>query len=62
MKAADTKYNIACLYRQQGETIMAKNLFQEAAAVYTDVYGAQHSETMDALNQAEQEGGEGGET
>ena len=49
---ADTKYNIACLYRMQGDNIQAKKLFQEAAAVYRTVYGANHTETVDALNQA----------
>ena len=52
LSVANTKYNIALLYRRQGNTIQAKTLFHEAAAVYTAVYGAKHSETIDALNQA----------
>ena len=43
VKVADTKYNIALLYRQQGDKVQASTLFQEAAAVYTNVYGADHS-------------------
>ena len=52
---ADTKYNIACLYRDQGDKVQARALFREAAAVYTTVYGADHSETVDALDQAEED-------
>ena len=54
LDVANTKYNIALLYRRQGNTIhwQARNLFHEAAAVYTAVYGANHSETIDALDQA----------
>ena len=52
INVANTKYNIACLYRRQGNSSQARNLFQEAAAVYATVYGANHSETIDALNQA----------
>jgi hypothetical protein len=58
---ANTKYNSAVLYRRQGNNIQARILFHEAAAVNTIVYGprpllgsrtANHSETIDALNQA----------
>jgi hypothetical protein len=49
---ANTKYNNACLYRNQGDNVQSKKLFREAAEVYTQVYGANHSETVDAFNQA----------
>ena len=59
VNVANTKYNIALLYRRQGNTIQARNLFREAAAVYTAVYGANHSETIDALDQAKKWHGSG---
>ena len=52
MSVANTKYNIALVYRQQGNNIQARNMFSEAAAVYQTVYGSNHSETIDALDQA----------
>ncbi len=50
--SANTKYNMALIHRNQGENNQARILFREAAAVYAQVYGADHSETIDALNQA----------
>jgi hypothetical protein len=52
---ARTQNNIACLYRDQGDKVQARALFREAAEVYTTVYGADHSETVDALDQAEED-------
>ena len=53
VSVADTKFNIAVLYRKQGKNIIqSRDLFLEAAAVYTTVYGANHSKTTTALNQA----------
>ncbi len=54
VSSADTKYNMANIYRKQGDNNQARCLFQEAAVVYTKVYGAEHSETIDALNQAKE--------
>ncbi len=52
MSVANNKYNIALMYRGKAYNFRARNLFHEAAAVDTTVYGANHSETIDALNQA----------
>jgi hypothetical protein len=49
---ADMKYNLARVYRRQGDHIKADNLFQEAAAVYATVYGSNDSRTLYALYQA----------
>jgi tetratricopeptide (TPR) repeat protein len=54
VSSANTKYNMALIYRDQGQINQARILFQEAAAVYAQVYGADHSETVDALNQAKE--------
>ncbi len=58
VSVATTKYNIAPVYRKQGNNIQARTLFQEAAAVFTTVYGpyygANHRHTTAALNQAQQ--------
>ncbi len=54
VSSADTKYNMANIYRKQGDNNQARCLFQEAAVVYAKVYGAEHSETIDALNQAKE--------
>ena len=49
---ADTKYNIAALYKTQRILEEASQLFLECEQIYTKVYGAQHSETVDAAIQA----------
>ena len=54
VSSANTKYNMALIHRKQGDNNQARILFQEAAAVYAQVYGADHSETIDALNQAKE--------
>ncbi len=54
VSSANTKYNMANIYRKQGDNNQARCLFQEAAVVYAKVYGAEHSETIDALNQAKE--------
>ena len=52
VSSANTKYNMALIHRNQGENNQARILFREAAAVYAQVHGAEHSETIDALSQA----------
>ena len=54
VSSANTKYNMALIHINQGENNQARILFQEAAAVYAKVYGAEHSERIDALNQAKE--------
>jgi hypothetical protein len=49
---ADTKYNIANLYKNQGKLEEARQLYLECEQIYTKVYGAQHSETLDAARKA----------
>ncbi len=48
---ANTMYNMELIYRKQGDNNQARILLQETVAVYAKVYGAEHSETNDALNQ-----------
>ena len=49
---ATTKYNIALLYKNQGKLGEARQLYLECEQIYTKVYGAQHSETLDAARKA----------
>jgi tetratricopeptide (TPR) repeat protein len=51
VSVANTKYNIAIIYRKQNQISKAKLLFSEAGDVYEAVYGADHSETIDAREQ-----------
>jgi tetratricopeptide (TPR) repeat protein len=54
VSSANTKYNMALIHRKQGDNNLnqARILFQEAAVVHAKVYGAEHDETIGALNQA----------
>ena len=49
---ADTRYNMALLFKQQDMNAKAKELFLLCAASYEKFYGADHSETTDAVRQA----------
>ena len=49
---ANTKYNIAFVYKNQGKLGEARQLYLECEQIYTKVYGAQHSETLAAARQA----------
>ena len=49
----DTLYNMAILYKKQSECRSAVEMLRKAAAVYTVSYGADHSKTLTALQQAE---------
>jgi len=49
---ANTKYNMARLLNKQGELVRAGGLFRESAAIYSKVLGAEHEETLDALERA----------
>ena len=49
---ADTKYNMALLHEKRGERHLAKQLYLECEAVYATVYGPDHSETIDAKQEA----------
>ncbi len=57
VSSANTKYNMALIHRKQGDNNQARILFQEAAVVHSKVYGAEHSETIGALNQAKERDG-----
>ena len=52
VSVADTKYNIAGLYRKQGNQVQARELFRQAGSVYSKVYGEMHKETVDVFAQA----------
>ena len=52
MSLADTKYNMALLHKKRGERHRAKELFLECEAIYATVYGPDHSETIDAKQEA----------
>ncbi|KAJ1480858.1 hypothetical protein T484DRAFT_1809335 [Baffinella frigidus] len=46
---ATTKYNMASSLEEQGELARAGGLFRESASIYSKVLGAEHEETLDAL-------------
>ena len=45
---ADSKYNMALLHKGRSETDRARQLFSECQEIYAQVYGPDHSETVDA--------------
>ena len=49
---ADTKYNMAILHQKRGERKEAKQLWLECQAIYAKVFGADHSKTAGAAQQA----------
>ena len=49
---ADTKYNMAILHKKRGESKVAKQLWLECQAIYAKVFGADHSKTTNAAQQA----------
>ena len=53
---ADSKYNIAKLHETQGDVEEAKKLFLECEQIYAEVYGQDHSETLDAARRAQNVG------
>ena len=53
VSVADTKYNIALVYKRQGAIAQARRLFGEAGSIYSNVYGAAHSKTLEAFGQAQ---------
>ena len=55
---ADSKYNIADLHETQGDVEEAKKLFLECEQIYAEVYGQDHSETLDAARRAQNVGQE----
>ena len=57
---ADSKYNIAELHETQGDVEEAKTLFLECEQIYAEVYGQDHSETLDAARRAQNVGQECG--
>jgi tetratricopeptide (TPR) repeat protein len=52
VSVANTKYNMAFVHRRLGNKNDAQQSFRAAASIYAAVYGAGHSETIDALRQA----------
>ena len=48
-----TLYNMANLYKKQSKVRSAEEMYRKAAAVYGASYGIDHSETLDALQQAD---------
>jgi tetratricopeptide (TPR) repeat protein len=57
VSVADTKYNIALAQIKQGNKANAQNSFQEAGLIYSQIYGAEHRMTVQALEQAKRAGG-----
>ena len=55
---ADSKYNIAEIHETQGNVEEAKKLFLECEQIYAEVYGQDHSETLDAARRAQNVGQE----
>ena len=53
VSVANTKYNIALVFRTQGNREQSQELFRQAGKIYSKVYGESHSETVDAFAQAE---------
>mmetsp|Transcript_45578 Transcript_45578/g.109681 ORF Transcript_45578/g.109681 Transcript_45578/m.109681 type:complete len:390 (-) Transcript_45578:154-1323(-) len=49
---ANTQYNMALVHKSMNKQEEAKRLFLRCAEVYAKVYGADHSETLDAKKQA----------
>ncbi|KAJ1495378.1 hypothetical protein T484DRAFT_1925436 [Baffinella frigidus] len=43
---------MALVLKKQGELARAAGFFRECAAIYSKVHGAEHEETLDALQQA----------
>ena len=56
---ANSKYNIARVYEEQGDVEEAKQLV-ECEQIYAEVYGPDHSETLDAARRAQNVGQECG--
>ena len=56
LSVADSTYNIADLYENQGDVEEAKKLFLECEQIYAEVYGPDHSETLDAARRAQNVG------
>eukprot|EP00730_Choanoeca_flexa_P012554 TRINITY_DN4386_c0_g1_i2.p1 TRINITY_DN4386_c0_g1~~TRINITY_DN4386_c0_g1_i2.p1 ORF type:complete len:374 (+),score=53.81 TRINITY_DN4386_c0_g1_i2:2-1123(+) len=50
---ADTHFNVALLHRRLGEHDMSAKEFRKAAVAFTAIYGAEHPEANEALQQAE---------
>jgi len=49
---ANTQYNIALVHKSMDKEEEAGRLFLRCAEIYAQVYGADHSETLDAQKQA----------
>jgi hypothetical protein len=50
---ADTKYNVAHLYDEQGKLLRRGTpVVLECEQIYSKVYGAQHEKTVDAARRA----------
>ena len=58
---ADTWYNIANLHADQGDVEEARKLFLECEQIYAEVYGQDHSKTLDAARRAQNVGQESGD-
>ena len=49
---ADAKYSMAFLHKTRGQRKVAKQLWLECQAIYAKVFGADHSKTTRAAQQA----------
>jgi hypothetical protein len=52
LDVASIKMGMAKTLEKQGELARAEGLFRECAGTYCKLYGAEHEETLDALEQA----------
>ena len=53
-QVADSKFNIALVYKMRNEIDTARELFLECEKIYSKVHGTAHSSTADAALEAGQ--------